>query len=224
VSIGTFNAQQQSGIHAYWEFDRGTDWTFPAYELPFTGGIPGTFQAGQVDALNSVVPGSGPAGIKNKAEDFGDDPDNPRDPDRFLDTDPAHKKQAEVRLRFIPSGLANKLFLDVFERVQSFEPGVCLPQRLFDAYAKELARVDQDADGVVSFAEADIDGTSDGLPNTRLYLPATAFDRFAVTREINDGLLAPRFAPGQRGYLLSGLLVGVDPAVPASEGRDSDNR
>jgi len=156
--------------------------------------------------------------------DYGDDPDNPRDPDRFLDTNPQHKKQAEVRLRFIPSGLANEVFLDVFERVQSFEPGVGLPQRLFDAYAKEVARVDQDGDGVVSFAEADIDGTSDGLPNMRLYLPATVFDRFAVTREINDGLLAPRFAPGQRGYVLGGLLHRVDPAVPASEGRDSDNR
>jgi hypothetical protein len=224
VSIGTFNAQQQSDIHAYWEFNRGTDWTFPAYELPFTGGIAGTFEAGQVDAVNSVVPGSGPSGVKNNPVDYGDDPDNPRDPDRFLDTDPTHKKQAEVHLRFIPSGLANEVFLDVFERVQSFEPRVGLPQRLFDAYAKEVARVDQDGDGVVSFAEADIDGTSDGLPNKRLYLPATVFDRFAVTREINDGLLAPRFAPGQRGYVLGGLLHRVDPAVPASEGRDSDNR
>ena len=224
VSIGDFNAQQQSDIHAYWEFNRGTDWTFPAYELPFTGGIPGTFEAGQVGALSSVVPGSGPSGVKNNPVDFGDAPDNPRDPDRFLDTDPTHKKQAETRLRFIPSGLANEVFLDVFERVQSFEPGVGLPQRLFDAYAKEVARVDQDGDGVVSFAEADIEGASDGLPNTRLYLPATAFDRFAMTREINDGLLAPRFAPGQRGYVLGGLLHLVNPAVPASEGRDSDNR
>ena len=224
VSIGDFNAQQQSDIHAYWEFNRGTDWTFPAYELPFTGGIPGTFEAGQVGALSSIVPGSGPSGVKNNPVDFGDAPDNPRDPDRFLDTDPAHKKQTEVRLRFIPSGLANEVFLDVFERVQSFEPGLGLPQRLFDAYAREVARVDQDGDGVVSFAEADIDGTSDGLPNTRLYLPATVFDRFAMTREINDGLLAPRFAPGQRGYVLGGLLHLVNPAVPASEGRDSDNR
>ena len=38
--------------------------------------------------------------------------------------------------------------------------------------------------------------------NTRLFLPATAFDRFAVTREINDGLLAPRFAPSQRAWIL----------------------
>ena len=59
VSIGTFNAQQQSDIHAYWEFNPGTDWVFPHYELPFTGGIPGTFDAGQVGALQSIVPGSG---------------------------------------------------------------------------------------------------------------------------------------------------------------------
>ena len=31
VSIGTFNAQQQSDIHAYWEFNSGTDWVFPHY-------------------------------------------------------------------------------------------------------------------------------------------------------------------------------------------------
>lgn len=221
VSLGTFNAHQQSDVHAYWEFNRETDWTFPAYELPFTGGIPPSFQDGQVDALNSVVPGSGPDGIKNNPVAFGDDPDNPRDADRAAATNPAQK---EVRLRFIPSGLANEVFLDVFERVASFEPGVTLPQRLFDAYAKEVARVDVDGDGVVSFNEADIEGTSDGLPNTRLYLPATAFDRYAMTREINDGLLAPRFAPGQRGYVVAGLRVRVSPAVPASDGHDSDSR
>ncbi len=221
VSLGTFNAQQQSDVHAYWEFNRGTDWTFPAYELPFTGGIPGTFDAGQVGALSSVVPGSGPTGTKNDPRQFGDAPDNPRDPDR---TDADNPAQRETRLRFIPSGLANEVFLDVFVRIASFEPRVTLPQRLFDAYAKEVARVDQDGDGVVSFAEADIDRTSDGLPNSRLYLPATAFNRYAMTREINDGLLAPRFAPGQRGYVLSGLQVLVTPAVPASAGRDSDNR
>jgi hypothetical protein len=114
--------------------------------------------------------------------------------------------------------------LDVFLRVKSFELDVPLPQRFFDAYAKEVARVDKDGDGVVSFEEADIDGTSDSLPNTRLYLPATAFDRYAMTREINDGLLAPRFAPGQRGYVQAGLRVLVTPAVQASAGQDSDNR
>ncbi len=213
MSVGTFNGLQVNDAHAYWEFNPGTDWVFPAYELPFTGGITDTFQDGQVGAFSSVVPGSGPRGIQNSPAEFGDNPDNPRDPDRNAATDPA---QNETRLRFIPSGLTNEVFLDAFERVASFEHGVKFPKRLFDAYAKEVARVDQDHDGVISFQEANVDGTSDGLPNTRLYLPATAFDRFAVTREINDGMLAPRFAPSQRGFVLMGTLVPVKPAVTAS--------
>ena len=222
VSLGTFNAHQQSDVHAYWEFNHGTDWSFPTYELPFTGGIPPSFQDGQVGALSSVVPGSGPAGIKNNPVVFGDNPDNPRDPDR---ADAAVQAQRESRLRFIPSGLDNEVHLDVFLRIKSFEPNVPLgPQRFFDAYAKEVARIDQDGDGVISFEEADINGTSDGLPNTRLYLAATAFDRYAMTREINDGLLAPRFAPGQRGYVQAGLRILVTPAVPASAELDSDLR
>jgi hypothetical protein len=213
VSVGTFNGLQVNDAHAYWEFNPGTDWVFPAYELPFTGvGFPGPFKDVPPGGFSSVVPGPGPDGPQNDPATFGDNADNPRDPDRNAATDPA---QNETRLRFIPSGLANEVFLDAFERVKSFEPGVTDPsQRLFDAYATEVERVAPS--GVVSFQEAAVDGTSDGLPNTRLYLPATAFDRFAVTREINDGMLAPRFAPSQRAFLLSGNLIPVSPAVPAS--------
>jgi hypothetical protein len=57
-----------------------------------------------------------------------------------------------------------------------------------------------------------------------LYLNATEFDRFAVTRELNDGLLAPRFAPSQRAWVLSGFFVPVNPAVDASIPQDFDNR
>ena len=229
VSIGTFNAQQQADIHAYWEFNPGTDWVFPHYELPFTGGVPGTFSAGLQYNLASLIPGSGPSGISNNKLLYGDNPDNPRDPDRAELTDqnglPPNPAHVESRNRFIPSGLTEEILLDVFVRVTSFEQDVHdIGQRLFDAYAKEVARVDQNGDGVISFAEADVNGTSDGQPNTRLYLPATAFNRFAVTREINDGLLAPRFAPSQRAYVLSGFLVRVSPAVPASIGRDGDDR
>jgi hypothetical protein len=233
VSIGTFNAQQQSDIHAYWEFNPGTDWVFPHYELPFTGGIPGTFDAGQVGALQSIVPGSGPSGVKNDPVKYGDNPGDPRDPDRaeisnVSDIDrptPGNPDHLEKRLRFIPSGLTDEVIQDVFTRVKSFEPGVTDPgQRLFDAYAYEVSLVDQNGDGVISFQEANVNGASDGLPNSRLYLPATAFDRFAVTREIDDGLLAPRFAPSQRAYVLGGLLTLVQPAVPASIPQDADNR
>jgi hypothetical protein len=80
-------------------------------------------------------------------------------------------------------------------------------------------------DGIISAAEGDIDAASDGFEdNSRLFLPATSFNRFAITREINDGLLAPRFAPSQRAWLLQGTLVPVNPAVPASSGRDGDDR
>jgi hypothetical protein len=196
ISIGAYNSLQQSDAHSYWEFNAGTNWTFPLYELPFTGGIPGTFDGGVQYDFSSVVPGSGPAGIINESPDLGDDPNDPRDPDRF-------------------EGLANEILLDVFVRVESFMPGVPLPDRLFAAYADEVAKVDTNGDGAVSFVEAAVDELSDGLSNRRLYLSPRAFNRFAVTRELNDGLLAPRFAPSQRSYVLSGFAVFVDPAVGA---------
>jgi len=233
VSLGTFNALQQGEIHAYWEFNPGTNWAFPTFELPASGGIPGTYDAGLYGSISSLIPGSGPAGIKNSPLLFGDNPNDPRDPDRseiamVSDIDrpeagnPAH---LEKRNRFLPSGLVKEIHLDVFMRVASFEPGVGMPQRLFDAYAKEVAKVDKNGDGVISFEEAEIEGTSDGgQPNTRLYVPATQFNRYAMTRELNDGLLAPRFAPSQRGYVMAGNLTTVSPAVPASVPRDADDR
>jgi len=230
-SMGAYNAMQQSDVHAYWEFNYlGTNWIHPLYELPFTGGFPDafgqppdSFEDGEIGFLQSIVPGSGPHGINNMASVFGDNPNLPRDPDKF---DGDVDAQREFRQRGIPSGLANEVLLDVYERPASFEPGVTdLERRLFDAYAAEVARVDQNGDGIVSAVEGDIDTASDGFPdNTRLFLPATAFNRFAVTREINDGLLAPRFAPSQRAWILTGTRVPVSPAVNASAGRDADDR
>jgi hypothetical protein len=221
VSIGAFNAQQQSDVHAYWEFNRGTNWVFPHYELPFTGGLPGTFPGLQY-GLQSVIPGSGPFGVRNSAATHGDDPNNPRDPDRF---EPVSSGQTETRNRFIPSGLAAEIFRNVFTRPVSFLPGVtAIGERLQRSYAIEVARVDQDGDGAISFAEADVDGSSDGLPNTRLYLSPRSFDRFFVTREIDDGLLAPRFEPSLRAWVMSGFLTPVQPPVSASVPEDADLR
>jgi hypothetical protein len=165
---------------------------------------------------------------------YGDDPNNPRDPDRGPNASPDdpdrpvvnNDDEKETRLRFVPSGLGNEILLDVYVRLRSFEPMVLdFNKRLFDAYAAEVARVDTNHDGVLTFVEADEGGTSDGgQSNERLLLPATAFNRFAVTREINDGLLAPRFAPSQRAYVLSGTLKRVTPSVPASVNRDGDDR
>jgi len=222
LSMGAYNALQQSDAHAYWEFNYTTNWIHPLYELPFTGGIPGTFEAGRIGALQSIVPGPGPAGMANDPVTYGDNPFLPRDPDKFDGDDDA---QREFRMRFVPSGVANEILLDTYERLASFEPGTPFPDRLFDAYKVEVAHVDQNGDGVISAVEGDVDSASDNFEdNSRLFLPATSFDRFAVTREINDGMLAPRFAPSQKAWVLTGSAHRVDPAVAASAGRDSDDR
>ena len=222
LSMGAYNALQQSDVHSYWEFNYTTNWVFPLYELPFTGGIPGSFELGDIGRRSSAVPGSGPQGIRNNPVLYGDSPFLPRDPDKFDGDDEA---QREFRNRFIPSGLANEIYLDVYERLASFEPGMEFEKRLFDAYAAEVDRVDQNGDGVISAVEGDVDSASDGFEdNARLFLPATSYGRFAVTREINDGMLAPRFAPSQRAWILKGFASSVSPAVPASDGRDSDDR
>jgi hypothetical protein len=234
LSLGAYNATQQSDLHSYWELNQYTNWTPPSYELPFTGGIPGTFEAGQIGARSSLIPGSGPSGISNTPQAFGDNPNIPRDPDRLLNTSPDDPDRGmvnnddhkETRLRFVPSGLANEVLLDAYERLASFEPSVhSLTQRIFDGYAAEIARVDANHDGVVTAVEADLEGTSDGgQSNDRLFLPATAYNRVAVTREINDSLLSPRFAPSQRAWVLSGSIARVSPSVDASIPQDGDNR
>ena len=95
LSLGAYNAAQQSDLHSYWEFNQYTDWTPPTYELPFTGGAPGTFEQGKIGALSSVVPGSGPSGVKNTPQAAGDNPNNPRDPDRLIDTSPQNPDRAD---------------------------------------------------------------------------------------------------------------------------------
>ena len=233
LSMGAYNALQQSDAHAYWEFNyQGTNWVHPLYELPFTGGFPDnfgkapdTFQDGEIGKLLSIVPGPGPAGKKNRPTAVGDNPNLPRDPDKF-DSEVGFENQREFRERGVPSGLANEIFLDVYQRLASFMPGEKnLERRLFEAYEEEVERVDPNHHGIITANVGDIDTATDGFPNNeRLYLPPTVFDRFAVTREINDGLLAPRFSPSQRAWVLAGKLVKVDPSVPASAGRDADDR
>lgn len=232
LSMGTYNSLQQSDAHAYWEFNYTTNWVHPLYELPFTGGFPAdfgqppnAFEQGRIGQLSSLVPGSGPLGVKNTPQKYGDSPLLPRDPDKF-EVEPGGTGQNELRMRFIPSGLAREIFLDVFARPDSFQKSErSLERRLNLAYAAEVARVDQNGDGVISAAEGDIDTSTDGfMDNSRLYLPATSFRRFAVTREINDGYLAPRFATSQRAWVLTGSIATVSPPIPASQGRDGDDR
>jgi hypothetical protein len=231
LSMGAYNSLQQSDTHPYWEFNyQGTNWVHPLYELPFTGGFPDnfgeapdTFEDGEIGQQLSIVPGPGPAGQGNSPTAVGDNPNLPRDPDKF---DGDVDAQREFRERGIPSGLANEVFLDVYLRRASFEPdNQNLQRRLFEAYEQEVERVDPKGHGIITAVVGDIDTATDGFAdNSRLYLPPTVFNRFAVTREINDGLLAPRFSPSQRAWVLAGERVPVTPAVAASTGRDADDR
>ena len=62
-----------------------------------------------------------------------------------------------------------------------------------------------------------------GTPYTGVTFESIPDHRFNAI-EINDGLLAPRFAPSQRAWVLSGVQVPVNPPVNASTGRDADDR
>jgi len=112
--------------------------------------------------------------------------------------------------------------LDVYARPVSFEPRTKnSSERLFKAYAAEVARVDQTA-RVISAIDGDVDTASDGFPdNTRLFLlrrlqPLRGDPRDQLTP------VAPWFAPS-RGAGAAGSLV---PAVPGDlpVGRDAADR
>jgi hypothetical protein len=68
---------------------------------------------------NLLVPGPGPAGKNNSPTAVGDNPNLPRDPDKFDGTVDA---QREFRERGVPSGLANEVFLDVYEFERFLKP------------------------------------------------------------------------------------------------------
>ena len=244
LSMGAYNALQQADAHNYWEFNYQTNWIHPLYELPFAGGFPDrlatepadTFEDGEIGRRASIVPGTraGLNLIADLAVRFGDNPTLPRDPDRF---DSDNDSQREFRERFVPSGIANEAFLNTFERLASFEPDEHnLTQRLLDGYKAAVATVDTNGDGIVSAPEGDVDTCNPNCPatdnpecpegrtNACIFLLPRSYNRFAVTREINDGYLAPRFAPSTRAWVLSGNIVTGFPVVEASEGRDSDDR
>jgi hypothetical protein len=94
LSMGAYNALQQSDAHNYWEFNYTTNWIHPLYELPFTGGFPShrptapatAYQEGLISFRQSIVPGNEP-GDNNRSKElavlYGDNPDLPRDPDKF---------------------------------------------------------------------------------------------------------------------------------------------
>src|SRR4029077_7623544 len=77
LSMGAYTCLQQSDCHSYWEFNQYTDWVFPLYELPFTGGFADEFAQGRLAFLSSVVPGSGPAGTGPIGPGFTGGPPHP---------------------------------------------------------------------------------------------------------------------------------------------------
>ena len=182
--MGAYNALQQSDAHSYWEFNYTTNWIHPLYELPFTGGFPDrsptepadTFQDGEigraaVDRARATSRAQQPRAARARST-FGDNPDRPRDPDKFDAEDDA---QREFRERFVPSGIAHEAFLNTFERLASFEPGEHdLTRRLLDGYKAAVALVDTNGDGIISAAEGDIDtrepATARQGDNTCLFL------------------------------------------------------
>ena len=172
------------------------------------------FAQGKIGKLQSIVPGPGPSGVPNNPTTVGDNPNLPRDPDKFEgDVD----KQREFRERGIPSGLANEVYLDVYERLASFEPGVKnLQQRLFDAYAAEVARVDANGDGIISAVEGDIDTASDGFPDNRRLYPS----RDGVQPVRRDARNQRRIA----GAPLCAEPAGLGPAGIPGAGRSSGAR
>ena len=134
---------------------------------------------------------------------------------------PTSTAQREFRERFVPSGIAHEAFLNTFERLASFEPWEHdLTRRLLDGYRAAVALVDTNGDGIISAAEGDIDTPNPNCPqgdNTCIFLCRATFNRFAVTREINDGLLAPRFAPAPH-MSMSGAVVNDFAPFGASVG------
>jgi hypothetical protein len=97
--------------------------------------------------------------------------------------------------------------------------------RLLDGYRAAIALADTNGDGIISAEEGDIDTENPNCPqgdNTCLFLIPRSYNRFAVTREINDGLLAPRFAPSTRGWVLSGAIVTGFPVLETSAGQSED--
>ena len=129
-SMGAYNAMQQSDVHSYWEFNYlGTNWIHPLYELPFTGGFPDNFGqapdafAGRRDrqaAIDRPRPGT-ERGNRTNRKRSATTPISLAIPTSLTRDDDA---QREFRQRGVPSGLANEIYLDVYERLASFEPHV----------------------------------------------------------------------------------------------------
>ena len=129
LSMGAYNCLQQERLSCLLGIQQITNWAFPLLQGAIvTGRCRRCSAAGERFDVSSLIPGSGPRGVNNdqpELAEFGDDPDNPRDPDRGSRTQApmiqiARRRtmatQRNAGLPFIPSGLANEILLDVFVR------------------------------------------------------------------------------------------------------------
>ncbi len=235
LSMGAYNALQQSDAHSYWEFNYTTNWIHPLYELPFAGGFPDkfptqpadTYQDGEIGRLQSIVPGDRPGRTDSRRRQ-STSVTTPIARAIPTSSTPTSRRSASSGSASFPAGSPTRPSSTPSERLASFEPWEHnLTRRLYDGYRAAVATVDTDGNGIVSAAEGDIDTPNPNCPqgdNTCIFLIPRSYNRFAVTREINDGLLAPRFAPSTRGWALSGDIVTGFPVLQTSEGRDSDDR
>ena len=240
VSVGTWNTLAGSDGHAHGVLRPSTNWTFPLYELAATGGLRGSYMRGHQyaplgglgPAVDSRIPGSGPAGVSHADEIlgklmFGDNPHGPRDPDRdpsrclggdAASGDGGPAGRVESRLRRIPSGLGREVLIEALMRPASSgqTAKVALADRIALAYARVVQSLDANEDGIVSFDEAGLGATASPSGVAPL-LPVEAFDRFVITRELDDGLLAPRLMPRAVARVLEGTFEESTRAASGGE-------
>jgi hypothetical protein len=122
-----------------------------------------------------------------------------------------HKPRSRTRCR----GYSQRLFAPRRHRA-SAQP---LGQRL-----DTLDQRPHTFEPMTAFAQADAPSqlfeyclldTTGYLSNDPLLLLATAFNRFAVIRELTDGLLSPWFAPSQSAWLQGGCLTPLRHSIEA---------
>ena len=220
--------------HNYWEFNYTTNWVHPLYELPFTGGFPTTtYQNGQISVRtrSRSFPAAARAITTAASERAVDVRRQPRPAAR-----PRQVRRRGRRAARVPRSASSRAASRTrpCSTSSSGWPRSSPSEHDLDAaparrlQGRDRARRSQrrrhhlGRRGRRRHAERQLSARRQ-RPDLRI-LPPRSYDRFAVTREINDGLLAPRFAPSTRGWVLSGTATTGFGVIAASQGRDSDDR
>jgi len=120
------------------------------------GAPPDAFQDGEIGKLQSIVPGSGPAGVKNKPQVYGDNPNRAARPrslrcgrSTLNGNSASGSSPAGSRMRFCWTCMRDRCPSSPGRRTSRSVCSRRMPQR--------SPRVDQTADGVISAIEGDVD-------------------------------------------------------------------